>query len=269
MHPDVHPNVHAGAVRPIAAADRGNTVASPPSSTGAAGGRTQSGGLPAAVTREFAMIADRRLRLAKTAVFAAALVPLATLVVSAFTGGLGANPVETITHTTGEWTLRLLLVTLAITPLRHLTGWMWLIRLRRMVGLFAFFYLALHFTTYVVLDASLDPAYIVEDVADRLYITAGFTAFLMLIPLAATSTNAMVRRLGPLRWRRLHRLVYAAGVCGALHFLWLVKADIREPLVYAAILALLLAARLPPVAKWLQTRRARRRTGRAAATATF
>ena len=198
---------------------------------------------------------ERRIAAIKIGIFAAALAPLTALVFSGFTGGLGANPVETITHTTGDWTLRLLLATLAITPLRHITGWVWLTRLRRMVGLFAFFYLMLHFTTYAVLDASLDLAYVFEDVADRLYITAGFAAFVMLVPLAATSTNAMVRRLGPLRWRRLHRLVYAAGICGALHYLWLVKADIREPLVYAGILAVLLAARLPGVAKRLKPRR--------------
>ena len=198
------------------------------------------------------MNSDRRIAAVKIGVFAAALAPLTALVFSGFTGGLGANPVEAITHTTGEWTLRLLLATLAITPLRRITGWVWLTRLRRMVGLFAFFYLVLHFTTYAVLDASLDLAYVIEDVADRLYITVGFAAFVMLVPLAVTSTNAMVRRLGPLRWRRLHRLVYAAGICGALHFLWLVKADLREPLVYTAILALLLAARLPPVAKRLK-----------------
>ena len=157
---------------------------------------------------------ERRIVLVKAGVFAAALVPFAALVFAGLTGGLGANPVEYITHTTGEWTLRLLLATLAITPLRHLTGRAWLVRLRRMVGLFAFFYLTLHFTTYAVLDASLDLAYVVEDVADRLYITVGFAAFVMLVPLAATSTNKMVRRLGPLRWRRLHRLVYAAGICG-------------------------------------------------------
>ena len=203
------------------------------------------------------MTLERRIAAIKTGLFAVALAPFTALVVSAFTGGLGANPVETITHTTGEWTLRLLLATLAITPLRHLTGWGWLTRLRRMVGLFAFFYLMLHFATYAVLDASLDLAYVVEDVADRLYITAGFTAFLMLVPLAATSTNAMVRRLGPLRWRKLHRLVYAAAICGALHYLWLVKADLREPLVYATILAVLLAARLPIVVHRLKPRRSK------------
>ena len=206
---------------------------------------------------------ERRITAVKAVLFAAALVPFAALVAAGFTGGLGANPVEAITHTTGEWTLRLLLATLAITPLRHLTGWVWLTRLRRMVGLFAFFYLALHFSTYAVLDASLDLAYVVEDVADRLYITVGFAAFVMLVPLAATSTNAMVRRLGPLRWRRLHRLVYAAGICGALHYLWLVKADLREPLVYAGVLAVLLAARLPVVVKRLQARRSHRAGGKA------
>ena len=210
---------------------------------------------------------EKRIAAIKTGLFALALVPFAALVVAGFTGGLGANPVESITHTTGEWTLRLLLATLAITPLRHLTGWAWLVRLRRMVGLFAFFYLMLHFTTYAVLDASLDLAYVVEDVADRLYITAGFAAFVMLVPLAATSTNAMVRRLGPVRWRRLHRLVYAAGICGVLHYLWLVKADLREPLVYTGILALLLAARLPTVVKWMQARRSKRTDGRTTALA--
>ena len=210
---------------------------------------------------------EKRIVAIKIGLFAAALAPFMALVVSGFTDGLGANPVETITHTTGEWTLRLLLATLAITPLRHLTGWVWLTRLRRMVGLFAFFYLVLHFTTYAVLDASLDLAYVVEDVADRLYITAGFAALVMLVPLAATSTNAMVRRLGPLRWRRLHRLVYAAGICGVLHYLWLVKADLREPLVYAGILAALLAARLPVVVKWLQARRSKRVGSRATALA--
>ena len=204
---------------------------------------------------------NKRIAAVKVGVFVASLVPFATLVISGFTDRLGANPVETITHTTGEWTLRLLIATLAITPLRHLTGWAWLTRLRRMVGLFAFFYLMLHFTTYAVLDASLDIAYIVEDVADRLYITAGFAAFVMLVPLAATSTNAMVRRIGPLRWRRLHRLVYAAGICGVLHYLWLVKSDVREPLVYAGILAVLLAARLPFVVKALQARRSKSAAG--------
>ena len=212
------------------------------------------------------MIRQRHLAAIRIGVFAAALAPFTALVVAGFTGGLGANPVEAITHTTGEWTLRLLLVTLAITPLRLLTGWTWLTRLRRMLGLFAFFYLMLHFATYAVLDASLDLAYVVEDVADRLYITAGFAAFLMLVPLAVTSTNAMVRRLGPLHWRRLHRLVYAAGICGVAHYLWLVKADLREPLVYASILAVLLAARLPVIANRLKPRRAGS-TGKAAAPA--
>ena len=208
---------------------------------------------------------EKRIAAVKAILFAAALAPFTALVVAGFMDRLGANPVETITHTTGEWTLRLLLVTLAITPLRHLTGWVWLTRLRRMLGLFAFFYLMLHFTTYAVLDASLDLAYVVEDVADRLYITAGFAAFVMLVPLAATSTNAMVRRLGPLRWRKLHRVVYAAAICGALHFLWLVKADLREPLIYTGILIILLAARLPAVANRL---RRRRTTGSAGAKGT-
>ena len=175
--------------------------------------------------------------------FAAALVPFALLVSGAIDGGLGANPVEAITHSTGEWTLRLLLVTLAITPLRRLTGWTWLVRLRRMIGLFAFFYLMLHFTTYVVLDASLDVAYIAEDVADRLYITAGFAAFLMLIPLALTSTNGWIRVLGK-RWRVLHRLMYPAVILGVVHYLLQIKEISFQLWFYIIAGGVLLAYRL-------------------------
>lgn len=183
----------------------------------------------------------------KPAVFAAALVPLAALVWSALHDGLGANPVQAITYATGDWALRFLLITLSVTPLRRLTGWQALVRIRRMLGLFAFFYMCLHFSTYVVLDAFFDLRYILEDITDRTYITLGFTTFLLVVPLAITSTNAMLRRLGGKRWRRLHRLVYVAAAGGVLHFLWLVKADTREPLIYLGILLLLLVARLPAV----------------------
>ena len=162
-------------------------------------------------------------RVLKPALFALCLLPLAGLLWGAFGGDLGANPVETITHTTGDWALRLLLVTLAVTPLRKLTGWHLLMRLRRMLGLFSFFYALLHFSTYAILDASLDPAYIAEDVLKRPYITVGFTAFVLLIPLAVTSTNAMVRRLGGRTWRLLHRAVYVIGGLSVLHFLWLLR----------------------------------------------
>ena len=173
-----------------------------------------------------------------------ALVPLARLVAGAFTGGLGANPIEFITRSTGEWTLILLLVTLTITPLRRLTGMNWLLRLRRMFGLTAFFYGCLHLVTYLWLDQFFDMAAILKDIVKRPFITAGFTAFVLLVPLAITSTDAMVRRLGGRRWLALHRLAYLATAIGVLHYWWLVKADVREPFFYAVILGLLLAVRL-------------------------
>lgn len=195
---------------------------------------------------------EQRIRwVLKPTVFLVSLVPLGLLFYWAFNDGLGANPVETITHHTGDWGLRFIIVTLCVTPLRKLTGWNPLIRIRRMLGLYAFFYLTLHFLTYLVLDAEFSLAYIVEDVVDRLYITAGFTGFCLLVPLAATSTNGMVRRLGGKRWQQLHQLVYVAAVAGCLHFLWLVKADTREPLIYLGIVMVLLLLRLPPVAKRL------------------
>jgi sulfoxide reductase heme-binding subunit YedZ len=194
----------------------------------------------------------RILGVARPLLFAACLAPLAALVWAGFRGDLGANPVETITHETGQWALRLLLATLAVTPLRRLTGWNPLLRVRRMLGLFAFFYAVLHLATYLWLDQFFDWGAVLADVLDRPYITIGFAAFLLLVPLAATSTDAMVRRLGGRRWQRLHRLVYPAAGLAVLHFLWLVKADLREPLIYAGLLALLLAARLPG---WLRGRR--------------
>ena len=157
---------------------------------------------------------------------------------------LGANPIEFITRNLGEWTLIFLMITLAVTPLRRLSGWQWLIKLRRMLGLFAFFYAALHFVTYIWLDQFFDLQDIVKDVIKRPFITVGFAAFLCLIPLAVTSTNAMVKRLGGKRWQSLHRLVYAIGILGVVHYWWLVKKDIREPLLHAAILSLLLGLRI-------------------------
>ena len=183
-------------------------------------------------------------RAVKPLVFAACLVPLGLLVWRGFTDGLTANPIEFVTHRTGDWTLRLLLVTLAITPLRRLTGWNAVIRLRRMLGLFAFFYGSLHLLTYVVLDHFFAFGSMLEDLTDRRFVTAGFTGFVLMIPLALTSTQAMVRRLGGRRWQALHRLVYVSACAGVVHYLWLVKADLRPPLVYAALLALLLGFRL-------------------------
>jgi sulfoxide reductase heme-binding subunit YedZ len=190
------------------------------------------------------MTPERLVPSAKPLVFLLCLVPLGVLVAGAVAGDLGANPVEAITHTTGDWALRLLLLTLAMTPLKRLIGRPWPIRFRRMLGLFAFFYAALHLLTYLWLDQGFDGQAIIEDVVKRPYITLGFAAFVLLVPLALTSTRGMVRRLGR-RWQTLHRAVYAVGILGVLHYLWLVKADLLEPALYALALAVLLAARLP------------------------
>lgn len=193
------------------------------------------------------MIARERLfRYVKPALFIASLIPLALLVHSAIADvdALGANPIEAINRYLGDWALRFLLLTLAITPLRLLTGWHELARLRRMLGLYAFFYAMLHIASYTVLDQQFNWDEIVKDIIKRPFITVGFVSFVLLIPLAATSTNAMVRRLGGRRWRNLHRLVYAIGIGAVLHFFWMVKSDIREPLIYAALLALLLGYRI-------------------------
>lgn len=193
--------------------------------------------------------------LARPLLFLLCLVPLASLGWRAATQALGANPIEHITRSTGWWTLTLLLVTLAVTPLRRLTGWNALLRLRRMLGLYAFFYALLHLATYLWLDQFFDLGSIAADIVKRPFITIGFAAFCLLLPLAATSTNAMIRRLGARRWQALHRAVYAIGLLGVLHFLWLVKRDLREPLIFAAVLAVLLGARLlPRLAALLRTR---------------
>jgi sulfoxide reductase heme-binding subunit YedZ len=184
----------------------------------------------------------------RAAVFIAALVPFALLIIDFATDGLGANPVEEITHRTGWWALTLLMVTLAVTPARRIAGWNWLIKIRRMVGLFAFFYASLHVLTYFGLDLFFAFDFIVEDIIERPYITVGFTAWLLLIPLAVTSTRGWIRRLGK-RWQKLHRLIYVSAALGVLHFIWLVKADLREPLIYAAIFAILMMLRLPALRK--------------------
>lgn len=183
-------------------------------------------------------------RVIKPAAFVAALVPVALLVRDALFGLLGANPIEEITHRTGRATITLLMITLAVTPLRRLTGIGALIHVRRMLGLFAFFYASLHFATYVVLDQFFAFPAMIEDVAKRPYITVGFTTFLLLVPLAVTSTNRMVKRLGAKRWQQLHRLVYIAAAGGVLHFLWLQKADFRRPVTYGTVLVVLLSFRL-------------------------
>jgi len=181
----------------------------------------------------------------KPLVLVACLMPAAWLAagVAGVAGvSLGANPVEKILHELGKWGLNFLLVTLAVTPLRQLTGWVHAMRLRRMLGLAAFFYLLAHFLFYVLVDQGFDPAMLVEDIARRPYITVGFAGLVLLVPLALTSTRGAMRRLGR-RWQTLHRLVYPAAVLGCVHFYWQVKADIREPVVYFAILVALLGWR--------------------------
>lgn len=197
------------------------------------------------------------MRAVKPILFLLCLLPLARLLTLGVTDSLGANPIEFITRSTGTWTLVGLMVTLSITPLRRLTGRNELARYRRLLGLFAFFYACLHFTTYVWLDQFFDPAAIARDLLKRPFITVGFAAFVLLIPLAVTSTNAMMRRLGR-RWQSLHRLVYLIAVCGVLHYVWLVKKDLTQPLIYAGVLASLLVLRIPGVVAWLKAVRARR-----------
>jgi len=191
------------------------------------------------------------IRFFKPVIFLACLAPLAALAWKAYSGNLGANPIEVITHATGDWTIRFLLITLSVTPLRKLTRQPWLIRFRRMFGLFAFFYGVLHFLTYIWLDKFFNFHEMLTDIAKRRFITVGFTGFLLLIPLALTSTAGWIRRLGGKRWQMLHRLIYFSAIAGVIHYLWLVKADIRKPLQYAAILALLLGYR---IFVWLQSR---------------
>ena len=178
----------------------------------------------------------------KRLLFIACSVPFCLLLYNGFTNNLTANPIKEITHFTGEWTLNLLLATLAVTPLRKITGNNSLIRYRRMLGLFTFFYACLHFSTYLVLDQFFDWNEIVLDVAKRPYITVGFTAFTLLIPLAVTSTNKMTQRLGN-NWRKLHKLIYFIGALAIIHYLWLVKADLLPPIIYGVILCVLLALR--------------------------
>ncbi|WP_127478085.1 sulfite oxidase heme-binding subunit YedZ [Sulfurivermis fontis] len=179
----------------------------------------------------------------KRVVFLLCLTPLAWLLALALRGELGANPIETIIRYFGDWALRLLLLTLAATPLRLLSGWSWPVRLRRLLGLFTFFYAMLHLLAYAVLDQFFDWAAIWEDIVERPFITTGMLAWLLLLALALTSNQASQRRLGR-NWKRLHRLIYPAAILAAVHFALMVKADLREPLIYGAILTLLLGLRL-------------------------
>jgi len=184
------------------------------------------------------------LRFTKIAIFLAALIPLERLLWKAFHDGLGANPIELITHSTGDWTLILILTTLSISPLRQITRQYWLIGVRRMIGLFAFFYATLHFLTYIWLDKFFDIHEVLKDVAKRPFITVGFSAFVLMIPLALTSTAWSIRWLGGKNWRRLHRLIYLTGILGVIHYTWLVKADRSKPIEYGIVLAILLLYRV-------------------------
>jgi len=182
-------------------------------------------------------------RLAKLAIGVLALVPAARIGWLAEAGALGPNPIAEAMNRLGFWTLTLLLVTLAPTPIQIVTGWKWPLRLRRMLGLETFLYVCLHFAVYLGVDQFFDLGAIGKDIVKRKFITVGFTAFLLLIPLAITSTDGMVRRLGFVRWKRLHRLIYLAAALGVVHFVWRVKSDLRRPLVFAAALAVLLVIR--------------------------
>jgi sulfoxide reductase heme-binding subunit YedZ len=185
-----------------------------------------------------------RRRVAQVVVVALGSIPLLWLAADAFGDRLGANPIEEITHRTGDWTIRFLLATLAVSPLRRFTGWNWLIKFRRTIGLIAFSYASVHFLTYIGLDQGFALSYVGDDIAKRPYITVGFIAFTLLIPLAVTSTQGWVRRLGGKRWNALHRLIYIAAALGVLHYLWLVKGDQLTPVYYAAILVALLVLRI-------------------------
>jgi sulfoxide reductase heme-binding subunit YedZ len=188
----------------------------------------------------------------KVLVFLGCLVPLEQLVWKGFHHGLGANPIEFITHATGDWTLIFLILTLCITPARQVARIPQLIRFRRMVGIFAFFYGCLHFTTYIWLDKFFDVSEMLKDINKRRFITVGFTGFVLMIPLAVTSTAGWIRRLGGKRWRMLHRLIYASAAAGVVHYYWLVKSDVRKPVRYGIMVALLLGYRL---AVWLAQKR--------------
>jgi sulfoxide reductase heme-binding subunit YedZ len=210
-------------------------------------------------------LSPQAVRALKAALFVLALVPLGRLATGAlfFPDWLGANPAEFITRSLGDWTLRFLLITLAVTPVRKLSGWHWLANFRRMFGLYAFFYCFVHLSSYVAFDHVFDVVAILKDIVKRPFITVGFTALVLLIPLAITSTDRMVQRLGAKRWLALHRLVYVIAPLGVLHFWWMVKRDITEPAIYALILAVLLGYRV--IARLKDRRRRMRPAPRGAA----
>lgn len=202
-------------------------------------------------------------RMAKPMAFLLCFAPLAFLTWNFFTGNLSFNPIEDITHTTGRWALRFLIATVAVSPVRRITGFKELIRFRRMLGLFAFFYGTVHFTIYIWLDHLFDFATILLDIPERPFITAGFTAFILMVPLALTSTRKWISRLGGLRWQLLHRLIYVSAIAGVLHYLWNAKLVELGPVTYMGILAILLGFRLlsrfrPELAARMEFKKARR-----------
>ncbi len=200
---------------------------------------------------------EKFIRALKVPVFLLCLGPAFVLTWKGLHAGLGANPIDVITRTTGRWTLTFLLITLSVTPVRKLSGLTWLIRYRRMLGLFAFFYGSLHLMTYVWLDKFFDVHEMLHDIAKRRFITAGMTAWFLMLPLALTSTKGWIRRMGGKRWQLLHRLIYFSAAAGVIHFIWLVKADLRRPLTYGGVLAALVTYRL---IAWLVARVRARRT---------
>ncbi|MCV6638051.1 protein-methionine-sulfoxide reductase heme-binding subunit MsrQ [Candidatus Albibeggiatoa sp. nov. NOAA] len=194
------------------------------------------------------------LKVVKPVVFILCLLPAMMLVYGFLTHNLGADPIQLMLKETGEWALRLLLATLAVTPIRHIFGWSSLIRIRRMLGLFSFFYALLHITIYITFDQSLDIVEIINDIFKRPFITIGVMSFLLMLPLALTSSNYAIRYLTGKKWKQLHQLVYLVGIGAVIHFLWLAqsKAYITEPLIYMTILAMLLLVRHPPIMQKLK-----------------
>ena len=192
----------------------------------------------------FKNLSDKTFARLNVIVFLLALFPVVKLFFCAYLDILGANPIEKITRTTGYWTLLFLLITLAATPIRRLLKWQWVNRLRRMLGLFSFFYGCLHFLTYLILDHFFDWEAILKDILKRPYITVGFVAFVLMLPLAITSSESMMRRLGGKRWRLLHRLVYVTAIAGVVHYWWLVKKDLTDPIIFGVVLANLLSIRI-------------------------
>jgi methionine sulfoxide reductase heme-binding subunit len=200
--------------------------------------------LPLSIFAPWRSLTNAQVQRAKWLLIALGMLPLARMLVGLPLGWLGVNPIEFVTRSTGTWTIVSLVVTLSITPLRRVTGWVWLVRLRRSAGLITFFYAALHFITYVWLDRFFDVNDIIKDIIKRPFITVGFAAFLLLVPLAITSNNALIKKMGAQNWQRLHTLVYVIAVLAVVHFIWLARRNPIEPYIYAAIFALLLAARI-------------------------